>query len=221
MKGESMTNNEIRRLYHRADYDKPKLLQVLADLAEIATDELKIIIKDGDEKMAKWDNTQTEKYKQLTAEGKSAEEIAVALGVSKQAVYDQRNREKKKTNISLFTKDEIKHDSEINKKIAELCETPTPKKEKADYSESLIETLREEIESKSESPAANDPDIQIHDIYHKALSALNRLKDVADQSDILLDYITLSINRTVTDVSGGNSQGECAGWHKKYYPKEI
>ncbi len=172
-----MTHEEIYKLYRKTDYDKPKLLKVLADACSITIAELNQIIKDGDEKSmpkgARWTDEQHDIYNRMTAENAKPANIAEAMGLPVKAVRAKRSNDKAKLNSihepkgkpatvnkdfdELFDSNDPYYDcapdidtgediSEINAKIADLCETPDPKP-KPDYTESLIETLRESIET--------------------------------------------------------------------------
>jgi hypothetical protein len=93
-----MTTAEILRLYKRADYDEPKLLQVLADVCGVTMDELKKIIEEKVEmapKGTRWTNEQRETYRRMTAEGKSDSEVATAIGVDVGAIRSKRYNDKK------------------------------------------------------------------------------------------------------------------------------
>ncbi len=254
-----MTHDDIRTLYHNADYSKPKLLQVLADVAGITAAELKIIIKAEDEKdNMKWTDEQREKYDRLSKTGMNTKELAAAVGVPRQAIYDQRANKKLKVKKAYeiindepaekmkaatinedfdakFPKvpmhnntypdcapDELpadeqpkKHVPEINKEIAKLCEEPDPKTiTKADvfaklgipelsYADSLIETLREEIEGCYNYMDEQDKVIKLQDKLIETNSVIigNQDKIIQTQGNLIIDYqrkdkTELLINRT-------------------------
>ncbi len=182
-----MIHDDIRTLYHNADYSKPKLLQVLADVAGITMDELKQIIKEGDEnimpKGTRWTPEQHQIYNRMTAENAKACDIAKAMGVPAKAVYAKQYAKGKQGKPATINED---FDAEfpvndkyadcdvkfpINAKIAQLCELPDPIHAKADYTESLLETLRETIEDLEKvnyikGQAIIETNQVIHDQYH-------------------------------------------------------
>lgn len=217
-----MTHEEIYKLYRKTEYDSPKLLKVLADVCSITVEDLKQIIKDGDEisemekesrRGTRWTDEQHAIYDRMTAENAKPAVIAEAMGLPVKAVRAKRSNNKAKLNSihklsekeldgiseeygatfskpatinkefdELFDSNDTYADcapdidtgediSDINAKIADLCETPDPITElkygvdfgsksedrtvytptkvdppKPDYTESLLETLREAIE---------------------------------------------------------------------------
>lgn len=97
-----MTPEEIYKLYRKTEYDSPKLLKVLADVCSITVENLKQIIKDGDEKSmpkgTRWTDEQHAIYDRMTAENAKAADIAEAMGVPVKAVHSRRSNDKAKLN---------------------------------------------------------------------------------------------------------------------------
>lgn len=109
----------------------------------------------------------------------------------------------------------------INKQIAKLCETPEPKKPKPDYTESLIETLREAIEFREiyyfmpidepEPPKSKSLFLQAHQV-------LNGLETIANISEIEPTHIVLNVAPTGLSICMHDSNYNRIDINKKYQP---
>lgn len=114
----------------------------------------------------------------------------------------------------------------VNQQIANLCELPEPPKPKPDYTESLLETLREAIEFRETvyfcEPLQAEPKpipqvkpqpytpFVYNPLVKQAHSALNRIIALANQSDIKVSNIELSISaeKFMAEASDGNERVE-------------
>ncbi|MHB1152070.1 MAG: hypothetical protein ACYCWE_09765 [Eubacteriales bacterium] len=151
-------------------------------------------------KGTRWTDEQHDIYEHMTSENAKPADIAAAMGVPIKAIHSKRSNDKAKLNSihepkekpatvnkdfdDLFNSNDTYADcapdidtgediSEINEKIRDLCELPDPPKPKPDYTESLIETLREESES-----------------YHEHWLKLNEIlleqeKTIRDQDEVI------------------------------------
>ena len=100
----------------------------------------------------------------------------------------------------------------VNAKIASLCDTPDPQRELDPIDEAAISMKKAAFEEGSK-PVACEPTI-----FDRAQLAVERLHRSAEEQDIIVNSITITVNSGCVDVSASNAYGERVGWRKKYQP---
>jgi hypothetical protein len=100
----------------------------------------------------------------------------------------------------------------VNAKIASLCDTPDPQRELDPLDEAAISMKKAAFEE-GPKPVACEPTI-----FDRAQLAVERLHRSAEEQDIIVNSITITVNSGCIDVSASNADGESVGWHKKYQP---
>jgi hypothetical protein len=100
----------------------------------------------------------------------------------------------------------------VNAKIASLCDTPDPQRELDPIDEAAI-SMKKAALAVSPDPVACEPTI-----FDRAQLAVERLHRSAEEQDIIVNSITITVNSGCIDVSASNADGESVGWHKKYQP---
>jgi hypothetical protein len=100
----------------------------------------------------------------------------------------------------------------VNAKIASLCDTPDPQRELDPLDEAAISMKKAAFEE-GPKPVACEPTI-----FDRAQFAVAQLRRSAEEQDIIVNSITITVNSGCIDVSASNADGESVGWHKKYQP---
>ncbi len=176
-----MTHDDIRDLYRRADYSKPKLLQVLADVAGVTVKELKIIIEE--ENILKWTDKQNELYNRMTAEGATINQIANAMGVKIQSIHQKRYREK---NQDPSARKGVKPDKETAPEMR--------------FDDRPFQGTEEPTEVPVSEPAAGAPR---NPLFLAAHDALERMEAIAAINGIDADYIMLTVDQDGFGIEAG------------------
>lgn len=99
-----------------------------------------------------------------------------------------------------------------NAKIAKLCDVPDPQRELDPLDEAAIAMKKAAFE---EGPKPVPCEPTIYDLVQLAVERLHRS---AEEQDIIVNSITITVNSGRVDVSASNADGESVGWHKKYQP---
>jgi hypothetical protein len=99
-----------------------------------------------------------------------------------------------------------------NAKIAKLCDVPDPQRELDPIDEAAIAMKKAAFEE-GPKPVACEPTI-----YDLVQLAVERLHRSAEEQDIIVNSITITVSSGRVDVSASNADGESVGWHKKYQP---
>jgi transcriptional regulator with XRE-family HTH domain len=139
-------NKEIFNLYHRTNCDSLMKQQMLAKFYDIKVSELKQIIKTEDEKSAMehktWTAEMNAELLQLAENGATLKELADKFGASTGNISWRVNSLRKKADKPT----EKKKAATINEDFEALFPKVATKTNKPDYTDSLIETLRERLE---------------------------------------------------------------------------
>jgi hypothetical protein len=219
---------EIYRIYHKTNCDSPAKERLFADYNGIKIKDLKNIITEEEEKamLKKWTD---EENQRLLAEapGASMQRLAEAFGTSVGNITWRLNMLRKKqkeeparkaaTINEAFDAEFPKAPIEANAVYAECApeEEPAAPPETVNARIAKLCELPDPPAKVPEKKAAAKPTATIFDRAHDIITLL---RHNAEDQEISIGSITITINESVIDASGTNAAGECVGWHKKRQP---
>lgn len=185
-----------------------KQISILAQLNNCSQQKI-IGILERNNLMKQWTEQDNMELLEMAAAGKSQKDLAAHYGTTVGNIAWRLRHLRDKAAA-------CKPAKTINAEIAKICDVPEPPKPKPDYTESLLETLREAEEFRE--PVQQEPLIKQQTVFDRAHDVITLLRHNAKDQDISVNCITLTINTSVVDVSASNADGESIGWHKKIQP---